>query len=41
VFPRGLPLKVATGLAYLALPLTTLLDRRAGDGDFLWAVARR
>ncbi len=41
LFRRGLPLKIATGLTYLVLPLTALIDRIAGGGDFLWAVARR
>jgi len=41
LFPGGLPLRVATGLCALTLPLTALLDRVAGEGDTLHAVARR
>lgn len=41
VFPSGLPLRLATGVAYLLSPISRLLDRLAGGGDFLWAIARR
>lgn len=41
LFPSGLPLRLATGVAYLLSPLTRLLDRLGGGGDFLWAIARR
>ena len=34
-------LRVATGLCALTLPLSALLDRVAGEGDTLHAVARR
>jgi SAM-dependent methyltransferase len=37
----GLPRLLATGVAYLLWPLSRLLDRLGGGGDFLWAVARR
>jgi SAM-dependent methyltransferase len=40
LFPGGLPLRVASGLCVLVLPLARLLDRRGG-GDQLHAVARR
>ena len=39
VFRSGLPLRLATGVAYLLLPLSRLLDRLAGGGDFLWAIS--
>ncbi len=41
LFPGGLPLRVAAGLCALTLPLTWALDRAAGGGDVLHAVARR
>lgn len=41
VFPSGLPLRLATGVAYLLSPFTRILDRLGGGGDFLWAIARR
>jgi SAM-dependent methyltransferase len=41
LFPSGLKLRVAAGLAALALPLARALDRRRGGGDQLHAVARR
>jgi SAM-dependent methyltransferase len=41
LFPGGLPLRVASGLCVLVLPLARLLDRRGGGGDQLHAVARR
>ena len=40
-FPSGLPLRLATGVAYLLSPVSRLLDRLAGGGDFLWGIARR
>jgi SAM-dependent methyltransferase len=41
LFPYGLKLRVAAGLAALALPVARALDRRRGGGDQLHAVARR
>jgi SAM-dependent methyltransferase len=41
VFPGGLSLRVASGLAGLTRPLAQLLNRLAGGGDELHAVARR
>ncbi len=41
LFPSGLRLRVASGLARAAYPLAALADRIAGDGDVLRAVARR
>ena len=41
LFPGGLGLRVAAGLCALAVPLARLLDRLAGGGDQLHAVARR
>lgn len=41
LFPGGLPLTVATGLAYLVSPLTWLIARLVHSGDILWGVARR
>jgi SAM-dependent methyltransferase len=41
LFPSGLPLRLATAVAYVVSPISRLLDRRKGGGDFLWAVARR
>jgi SAM-dependent methyltransferase len=41
LFPDGLALRVATGLCALSLPVSRLLDRVAGEGDTLHAVARR
>ncbi|MBJ7329666.1 MAG: class I SAM-dependent methyltransferase [Solirubrobacteraceae bacterium] len=41
LFPSGLPLRLATGVAYLLSPFTRLLDRLGGGGDFLWGIARR
>jgi SAM-dependent methyltransferase len=40
LFPGGLPLRVASGLCVLVLPLARVLDRRGGGGDQLHAVAR-
>jgi SAM-dependent methyltransferase len=41
LFPEGMPLRVAAGLCVLAYPAAALLDRLAGGGDVLHAVARR
>lgn len=41
LFPEGLPLRVAAGLCVVAYPLAVALDRLAGAGDLLHAVARR
>jgi SAM-dependent methyltransferase len=41
LFPDGLRLRVASGLCALALPISRLTDRFAGDGDVLHAVAVR
>jgi SAM-dependent methyltransferase len=41
LFPSGLPLRVASGLSALTLPLTIVLDRLLGEADTLHAVARR
>ena len=41
VFPGGLALRVASGLAGLTRPLARLLNRLGGGGDELHAVARR
>lgn len=41
VFPGGLALRVASGLASLTRPLARLLNGLAGGGDELHAVARR
>jgi SAM-dependent methyltransferase len=41
LFPEGMPLRVAAGLCVLAYPAAALLDRLAGAGDVLHAVARR
>jgi SAM-dependent methyltransferase len=41
LFPSGIGLRVATGLCALTLPVTWALDRVAGAGDTLHAVARR
>jgi SAM-dependent methyltransferase len=41
LFPGGMTLRIAGGLCILALPLSRLLDRLAGGGDQLHAVARR
>jgi SAM-dependent methyltransferase len=41
LFPRGLGLRVASGLCVLGLPLARLADGVAGGGDQLHAVARR
>ncbi len=41
VFPGGLALRVASGLAALTRPLARLLNRLGGGGDELHAVARR
>jgi SAM-dependent methyltransferase len=41
LFPAGLRLRVATGLSVLAYPLARLLDRVAGEGDLLHALARK
>jgi SAM-dependent methyltransferase len=41
LFPRGLGLRVASGLCILVLPLARLSDALAGGGDQLHAVARR
>jgi SAM-dependent methyltransferase len=38
LFPRGLPLRVASGLCVLQLPLARMLDR--GGGDQVHAIAR-
>ncbi len=41
LFPGGLALRIAIGLCALTLPVTLALDRFAGAGDVLHAVARR
>jgi SAM-dependent methyltransferase len=41
LFPSGVGLRVASGLCALTLPVTLALDRAAGAGDLLHAVARR
>jgi hypothetical protein len=41
VFPEGLSLRVASGLAGLTRPLARLLNGVTGGGDELHAVARR
>jgi SAM-dependent methyltransferase len=41
LFPGGLRLRVAGGLCVAVLPLARVLDRLAGGGDQLHAVARR
>jgi SAM-dependent methyltransferase len=41
LFPGGLGLRVASGLCALTVPVTVLLDRLAGPGDLLHAVAVR
>jgi SAM-dependent methyltransferase len=41
LFPAGFALRAALGLCALTLPVTLALDRRAGPGDLLHAVARR
>jgi SAM-dependent methyltransferase len=41
LFPDGLPLRVASGLCVLTLPLARLANRLGGGGDQLHAVARR
>lgn len=41
LFPSGLRLRVASGLCALSLPVARALDRSAGSGDLLHAVARR
>jgi SAM-dependent methyltransferase len=41
LFPEGLRLRVAAGLAALTYPLALLLDRLGRGGDLLHAVARR
>ena len=41
LFPGGLGLRVASGLAALSLPLAALGDRLLGEGDLLHAVARK
>lgn len=41
LFPGGLSLRVATGLAALTMPLALALDRLTGGGDELHAIARR
>jgi SAM-dependent methyltransferase len=41
VFPGGLALRVAAGLAAGAYPLARLADRLGGEGDVLHAVARK
>jgi SAM-dependent methyltransferase len=41
LFPQGLPFRIATGLCALSVPLTWALDRVAGEGDTLHAVASR
>jgi SAM-dependent methyltransferase len=41
LFPGGLPLRFATGLAALTWPLARMLDGVAGGGDVLHAVAER
>lgn len=41
LFPGGMGLRVAAGLCVLALPAARAIDRRAGGGDQLHAVARR
>lgn len=41
LFPRGLSLRVASGLCILTLPVARFCDALAGGGDQLHAVARR
>lgn len=41
IFRSGLPQRLATAFAYLISPLSRLLDRLGGGGDFLWVLARR
>jgi SAM-dependent methyltransferase len=41
LFPSGTRLRIASGLGSLTVPLARLLDRLAGDGDVLHAVAKR
>lgn len=41
LFPDGLALRVAAGLCSLTLPVSKALDRFAGEGDTLHAVARK
>ena len=41
LFPSGIKLRVASGLATLAYPLARLLDALRGGGDVLHAVARK
>jgi SAM-dependent methyltransferase len=41
LFPGGLRLRVASGLCALTVPVTAALDRLAGPGDLLHAVAVR
>jgi SAM-dependent methyltransferase len=41
LFPHGLAQRVAVGLCALTLPLTSALDRVAGEGDNLHAIAYR
>jgi SAM-dependent methyltransferase len=41
LFPEGLELRLAVAACALALPLTWLVDRRAGEGDVLHAIARK
>jgi SAM-dependent methyltransferase len=41
LFPGGLKLRVASGLCAATLPISWALDRIAGEGDTLHAIARR
>lgn len=41
LFPTGLPLRVATGLCALSLPIALIADRVGGGGDQLHMLARR
>ncbi len=41
LFPGGLPLRVAVAACVLTVPLAWTLDRLAGEGDMLHAVARK
>jgi SAM-dependent methyltransferase len=41
LFPSGLPLRVATGLCAISLPIAALADHVGGGGDQLHALARR
>jgi SAM-dependent methyltransferase len=41
LFPRGLPLRLASAAAVLVFPVAIALDRLSGAGDVLHALARR